>query len=997
MSAFKFFSSEKKLSKVEPFNTAQIKLNPTTSPTDVTTSEFFNFNDNNVIEEEDLKNKEHNNDQEDIELIKNKAHFKRLKKKKLSTKEFFSKKKSKINIKPIYQRKPGRKLSVTNTRIFSEFLRKTLIKQQNNQERYRMIIKCLSPDFNIRTKEDINVIKAFIKKNKIAQSITCDRVNNENENEILFKALSHEMEYKYLKINDKLFEISDKPDYIYLIIKGRVELYELVEYRTDMNLFKYMRYIYYLYNNSHKEKSEMNKLKKIIENNKDIIEISIEDIPSFILLLVQYRLNYIINNNSYNSIFSEDIEEIISDCKNDPLINLQNFFYDKKRRYDDMYIKNVINELYKRLPKASPELTNKYKIMLNDNKEEIFYKVKKYNLKKIEELKEGDYLGENTLDSHGHRKYTVISLEETHLAFIDYDIYLDIINIYNEKIRDKEARFLKDSFYFRKISLQYFIKNLFSNFTYLELYYGNNVITQNQSLEYLYFLKDGIIEAYCDKSIIELVELLNSISQKVKNNHEQIKNELYNINNKLSLFGKLNKNFTIKMKSRLLVIINTDIFGIESWINGLPHIYNCRVISERAKFYKIPLDKISMLLSQIKETREHILNDANKRLEVICTRLIKIINTRIKYFNKFSENEKNNLNKYLFENSDNNTILKQTYISKRINALLNKKSKEKEKDKDKDKEKEFSSNIFKLTYANSGNKKLKQLLIDDDINFSKDDIKSKTQLLNKKMNSNTMKRILLKKDNEKNNNNESRFVNSFKFSKTGFTYSEKNFNINELLENKEETVIKPKNEMYSIKPELRLLHSLKNTLEGELLLSKFKKDINNMSKNESLFLKTDINLRKKAKTLIIRSKPIDDEGFKNEQNNNSRQRKKSSENELKNNLTLNSDIANKKDIKNNDNIFGRVFSEKKNEIIKNNIFKNSFKENKNILNSLINSNNYETQKSLNIFYNDKKNIESYKLKGSSYCITDRDKYKRKIYKLIQRKIKDPHYFSKSFK
>lgn len=992
MNAFKFFSSEKKLSKVEPFNTAPIKLNPTKSPTDVTTSEFFNFKENNAIEEENIKNKEHSQEQEEIDLNKNKSHFKRLKKKKLSTKEFF-KKKSKINIKPVYQRKPGRKLSVTNTRIFSEFLRKTLIKQQNNQERYKMIIKCLSPDFDLRTKEDINVIKAFIKKNKFAQSITCNRVNNENENEMLFKALSHEMEYKYLKINDKLFEISDKPDSIYLIIKGRVELYELVEYKTDMNLFKYMRFIYYLYNDSKKEKSEMNKLKKIIENNKNIIEISIEDIPSFILLLVQYRLNYIISNNSYNSIFSEDIEEIISDCKNDPLINLQNFFYDKKKRYDDIYIKNVINELFKRLPKASPELMNKYKIMLNDNKEEIFYKVKKYNLKKIEELKEGDFLGENTLDSHGHRKYTVISLEETHLAFIDYDIYLDIINTYNEKIRDKEARFLKDSFYFRKISLQYFIKNFFPDFTYLELYYGNNVITQNQSLEYLYFLKDGIVEAYCDKSIIELVEILNLISQKVKNNNEQFKNELFNINNKLSLFGKLNKNFTIKMKSRLLVIMNTDIFGIESWINGLPYLYNCTVLSEKAKFYKIPLDKISMLLSQIKETREYILNDANKRLEVICIRLIKIINTRIKYFNKFAENEKNNLNKYIFENSDNSGILKQTYVSKRINELFNKKNKEKDKEKDKN----YSSNIFKLTYANTGTKKMKQLLIDDDINFSKDDIKAKTQLLNKKMNSNTMKRILFKKDNDKNSNNESRFVNSFKFSKTGFTYSEKNFNINELLENKEETVTKPKSEMYTIKPELRLLNTLKNTLEGELLLSKFKKDINNMSKNDSIFLKTDFNLRKKAKTLIIRSKQIDDEIFKNDLKNNSHSTKKSAENEFKNNLTFNSDIAKKREFKNKNNFFNRFFSEKNKDIKKNNIFKNSFKENTNILNSLLNSNNYETQKSLNIFYNDKKNIESYKLKGSSYCITDRDKYKKKIYKLIQRKIKDPHYFSKSFK
>jgi hypothetical protein len=483
------------------------------------------------------------------------------------------------------------------------------------------------------------------------------------------------------------------------------------------------------------------------------------------------------------------------------------------------------------------------------------------------------------------------------------------------------------------------------------------------------------------------------ISQKVKNNNEQIKNELFNINNKLSLFGKLNKNFTIKMKSRLLVIMNTDIFGIESWINGLPYLYNCTVLSEKAKFYKIPLDKISMLLSQIKETREYILSDANKRLEVICIRLIKIINTRIKYFNKFAENEKNNINKYIFENSDNSGILKQTYVSKRINELFNKKNKE----KDKEKEKNYGSNIFKLTYANTGTKKMKQLLIDDDINFSKDDIKAKTQLLYKKMNSNTMKRILFKKDNDKNSNNESRFVNSFKFSKTGFTYSEKNFNINELLENKEETVTKPKSEMYTIKPELRLLNTLKNTLEGELLLSKFKKDINNMSKNDSIFLKTDFNLRKKAKTLIIRSKQIDDEIFKNDLKNNSHSTKKSAENEFKNNLTFNSDIAKKKEFKNKNNFFNRFFSEKNKDIKKNNIFKNSFKENTNILNSLLNSNNYETQKSLNIFYNDKKNIESYKLKGSSYCITDRDKYKKKIYKLIQRKIKDPHYFSKSFK
>ena len=147
---------------------------------------------------------------------------------------------NKIKLNPIFQRNPNRKLSVTSTRIFSELVRKTIIKQQNMEEKFNSVIKCLQIDLTIRTKEDLNLIKNFIKENKIVKNIVHHRINDEIENENLFQALSQELEYRYLENKETLFSISEKPDNIYLIIKGRVELYEFIEYRTDMNLYKYM-------------------------------------------------------------------------------------------------------------------------------------------------------------------------------------------------------------------------------------------------------------------------------------------------------------------------------------------------------------------------------------------------------------------------------------------------------------------------------------------------------------------------------------------------------------------------------------------------------------------------------------------------------------------------------------------------------------------------------------------------------------------------------------
>ena len=287
MNSLHLYSLEKQVYKKENYNkTPQKKLS----------SNYLSIYDN-------IDNIEEQNNQNEIKVLSNiKSHkynspnikFKHAQNRvrRFSTKDLFriKNKRNIFNFEKRYFRKSSRKLlSSRNTKIFSELIRNSMIKRQNEEERFKIIIKCLLTNFKSRTFEDINAIKSFLKDNKIVFRIINKKMNAENEE--LFRALSYEMEYKYLLKKEKLFEISDKVDNIYLIIKGRVELYEHTEYKVDLTLYKYMKYIYDLYYNikEHNQNLELYKLRKTIESNSDIVNIGLDDIPYFIGLLVKIK------------------------------------------------------------------------------------------------------------------------------------------------------------------------------------------------------------------------------------------------------------------------------------------------------------------------------------------------------------------------------------------------------------------------------------------------------------------------------------------------------------------------------------------------------------------------------------------------------------------------------------------------------------------------------------------------------------------------------------
>ena len=117
---------------------------------------------------------------------------------------------------------------------------------------------------------------------------------------------------------------------------------------------------------------------------------------------------------------------------------------------------------------------------------------------------------------------------------------------------------------------------------------------------------------------------------------------------------------------------------------------------------------MDLLLKDLKESKEQLLSVSNTRLEVLCKRLIKIVNTRIQYYNKYNyynEEKKNIFNPNIILKENNNLLFKKKIItSNRIKELVNIK-KQILKEKENSHNFHNSEKFFNLTYVNSENRK----------------------------------------------------------------------------------------------------------------------------------------------------------------------------------------------------------------------------------------------------------------------------------------------------
>ena len=105
------------------------------------------------------------------------------------------------------------------------------------------------------------------------------------------------------------------------------------------------------------------------------------------------------------------------------------------------------------------------------------------------------------------------SCEDTHLGFLDQEVYKGYI--YKEKMKyiNKEIQFLHPNFFFKHIKVDIFRIRYFNYFTYHDYHKNKNIFSQGNLVDYIYFIKEGEIDISFDQTIITLNELVIKCSR----------------------------------------------------------------------------------------------------------------------------------------------------------------------------------------------------------------------------------------------------------------------------------------------------------------------------------------------------------------------------------------------------------------------------------------------------------------------------------------------------
>ena len=646
---------------------------------------------------------------------------------------------------------------------FSYELIKSEIKEQlkvyfknipSSEETRKNLIKSIKITNYERTQTDILNIKNFLINSQVLELF---KFTNSNE-EIIEKLLIHciiNIKHKFIKKDTILYKINDIVDNFYIIINGNIGIYKPFNKIIYMSGFKYFEYIYDIY-----IKKENYLLKLALEQNSKMFPIKEEMVPNLnINVAAKLIEKYKKNPKDYINIFNS-VEDILKKCFINPIdyinnniannSNNDNFNYDLLCRIDDQNIVYIFE--YHLLHEY---IDGKYLDSINTQKF-----IENYNLNLSENYKNNHFSIEE------RRIYTAKILSNSHLCYFDLNSYYNFLLSEYKIILHRDSKFLIDNFIFKSISKQ-FEEKYFPFFKYEEININHYLFTENQPLEYIYFLKDGIVELTINKNTLQINYLLENLNL-IRQNKEENKNK--NIKKNFNLNFKIDKTFSSKKEEKRLIIFEEkDNIGMECLYFGIDYFYSAKTIQKKGIFYKIKKDKFLEILELEKESgiEKKYINECERKIDYLILRLFNlqqvkynlIQNKKIKNVNdiKNKENKENKENKK--DENNNKIIMNYTHknnkkiVMKKITELFDKRNNNFDKIENK-------FNLFANSFISDKNKKF----------FSP----------NKKSNNskNNLKKIYIKINNQINSRNQ----NSLKINtkNRGLSQSPNNINDNSL-------------------------------------------------------------------------------------------------------------------------------------------------------------------------------------------------------------------------
>ena len=525
-------------------------------------------------------------------------------------------------------------------------------------------ILCTPPDE--RTEDQNEIIKSYILDiSNIPKKFSLDNIEEKDYKEIIAHSVKT-CQYKIIKhLGELIYNINEESDFFYIILKGNVKIFDLKKFSKEMNGHSYYDILL-----NYRNKKENYLLKKTIDENFHNYPVEYNDMKIIDKIMIKLNLMKLETDNDpnidpdyleyllkyYGSSLIEFRLETYRDVlkkKNEKTIRYNKILIEQKKEdkvkplleyniYDARLHSNKNRKiLQNQLNYISPEICRKYYFFMNENNENISY----YELIEDKLRINNEYFGD--LENNRYTQRALGYSENLELLKFSNEIYKDFIKRERAKIIDSQANFFLNNFFFEKITKEHFIRYYFPLFESINFTLNQIIISENEKVEYIYFIKSGIVKLISNRSILEnyiIIDLIKNVTTKNEaseseenENKKNIKDYVFKTDTQL-----LKKELNIKHKSHLITYQKNQALGYECFYFGINYLYTAIAESKEVKLYRI---KIKHLIEILKEKGQigykHLIKKAENTMKLLLERFTLINNDLMKFYDRKFLDKKN--------------------------------------------------------------------------------------------------------------------------------------------------------------------------------------------------------------------------------------------------------------------------------------------------------------------------------------------------------------------
>ena len=463
-----------------------------------------------------------------------------------------------------------------------------------------------------RTSEEIACLKNFVLlKTKFNDKLIEEHVDEHSQEVITILSMKDAFYKMIKKENEIIYDINDESQYFYIILNGKVGVYGIEKIDSEMNQEEYYKIIL-----NYRRNNEKYLLEKTIKENKVNIPIDLNDVNILdkiilkIYLLSRKSLKIYKNNphfldqifeklgfkysdfdiQSYDEFLEQHNRKLKDDDENEEELlpyNLDEAIKMSKLN-EDKVLENINFDI-------SDNLCKKYLFLIKKHELPVSYY--RYKEKKI--LNDMDYFGESYC---GNYKDKIVAKSNNlellcfkDEAYNEYDLNMKL------KFAGTKDQFLLNNFFFSSISRSNFEKVYLKFFEYIKYYSNQIIIEENETFNYIYFVKSGSVKLYSKRNVIQnhlLIQVIINIMKQKYLDFIKKNPKLEEYSELKADFHRIKEEMNINKEIHIMNIEEKQCIGFECFYFGFNSLYTAKVISEKVEIYRISIEKLYKILSK---------------------------------------------------------------------------------------------------------------------------------------------------------------------------------------------------------------------------------------------------------------------------------------------------------------------------------------------------------------------------------------------------------------